>query len=101
MVAHVGDFGLARFLSDIPLCTVPEIQSSSIGTKGTVDYIVPEYGMGGILARGCSFGVMLLEMFIRRRPTDNTFSEGLTLHEYAKITMQEKVMEIIDSSLKS
>ncbi|KAH9718146.1 hypothetical protein KPL71_022100 [Citrus sinensis] len=41
MVAHVGDFGLARFLSDIPLCTVPEIQSSSIGTKGTVDYVVP------------------------------------------------------------
>ena len=34
MLAHVGDFGLARFLSDIPLCTVPEIQSSSIGIKG-------------------------------------------------------------------
>ncbi|GAY58659.1 hypothetical protein CUMW_188680 [Citrus unshiu] len=99
MVAHVGDFGLARFLSDIPLCTVPEIQSSSIGIKGTVDCsMVWEASLPGDL---CSFGVMLLEMFIRRRPTDNAFSEGLTLHEYAKITMQEKVMEIIDSSLKS
>ncbi|ESR41215.1 putative receptor-like protein kinase [Citrus sinensis] len=89
----------ARFLSDIPLCTVPEIQSSSIGIKGTVDCsMVWEASLPGDL---CSFGVMLLEMFIRRRPTDNAFSEGLTLHEYAKITMQEKVMEIIDSSLKS
>ena len=41
MVAHVGDFGLAKFLSDNPLITESETQSSSIGIKGTIGYISP------------------------------------------------------------
>ncbi|KAH9717374.1 hypothetical protein KPL71_021787 [Citrus sinensis] len=42
MVAHVGDFGLARILSDQPLGTAPRTESSSIGIKGTVGYVAPE-----------------------------------------------------------
>ncbi|GAY63631.1 hypothetical protein CUMW_227190, partial [Citrus unshiu] len=41
MVAHVSDFGLARFLSDHSFLLAPEGQSSSIGMKGTVGYIAP------------------------------------------------------------
>ncbi|KAH9669211.1 hypothetical protein KPL70_021694 [Citrus sinensis] len=46
-----------------------------------------------------SFGILLLEMFTRRRPTDNMFNDGLTLHGYAKMALPQKVMEIVDPSL--
>ncbi|GKB58802.1 kinase-like domain-containing protein [Tanacetum coccineum] len=40
MVAHVGDFGLARLLgTDLN-------QNSSTGVKGTIGYAPPEYGIG-------------------------------------------------------
>ncbi|KAL9459411.1 hypothetical protein AB3S75_002752 [Citrus x aurantiifolia] len=102
LIAHVGDFGLARFLSDRSPCTILDTSSSSIGIKGTVGYIAPEYGMGGDVSMTgdvYSFGILLLEMFTRRRPTDNMFNDGLTLHEFAKMALPEKLMEIVDSSL--
>ena len=37
MTAHVGDFGLAKFLSEL---TIPK-QSSSIGIRGTIGYTPP------------------------------------------------------------
>ncbi|TXG74351.1 hypothetical protein EZV62_002930 [Acer yangbiense] len=43
MVAHVGDFGLAKFLSNYPLSTESGTQSSSIGIKGTVGYVAPVF----------------------------------------------------------
>ncbi|KAF3946365.1 hypothetical protein CMV_027360 [Castanea mollissima] len=46
MVAHVGDFGLVKFhfeASDNPSKT----QTLSIGLRGSIGYIPPEYGMGG------------------------------------------------------
>lgn len=46
-----------------------------------------------------SFGILLLEMFTGRRPTDAAFTEGLTLHEFVKMTLPEKVIEIVDPSL--
>ncbi|GAY33377.1 hypothetical protein CUMW_275020, partial [Citrus unshiu] len=91
MVAHVSDFGLARFLLDHSFLIAPEGQSSSIGMKGTVGYIAP----GDVY----SFGILLLEMFTRRRPTDNMFNDGLTLHGYAKMALPKKVMGIVDPSL--
>ncbi|KAL9419265.1 hypothetical protein AB3S75_037092 [Citrus x aurantiifolia] len=47
-----------------------------------------------------SFGILLLEMFTRRRPTDAMFNEGLTLHEFVKMALPDKVMEIVDPSLR-
>ncbi|KAH9668960.1 hypothetical protein KPL70_021596 [Citrus sinensis] len=46
-----------------------------------------------------SFGILLLELFTGRRPTDAAFTEGLTLHEFAKIALPEKVIEIVDPLL--
>lgn len=42
MVAHVGDFGLAKFLYDQPIGTAPRTHLSiSIAIKGTVGYVAP------------------------------------------------------------
>ncbi|KAL5817164.1 hypothetical protein ACOSQ3_025542 [Xanthoceras sorbifolium] len=46
-----------------------------------------------------SYGILLLEMFTRRRPTDRTFSDGQTLHEFVKMAIPERVTEIVDPSL--
>ena len=40
MIAHVGDFGLAKFLKETISCASQE-STSSIGLKGTVGYIAP------------------------------------------------------------
>ena len=45
------------------------------------------------------FGILLLEMFIGRRPTDDIFQDGLTLHDFVKTSLSEPVMEIMDPHL--
>ncbi|KAL5817157.1 hypothetical protein ACOSQ3_025535 [Xanthoceras sorbifolium] len=102
MVAHVGDFGLAKFRSDHHHNTALETQTSSIGIKGTIGYVAPEYGMSSqpsMPGDVHSFGLLLLEMFTGRRPTDSLFINGLTLHEFASMAFPERVMEIVDPSL--
>ncbi|GLT65847.1 hypothetical protein SLA2020_382520 [Shorea laevis] len=95
MVAHVGDFGLARFL-------ISSKKTSSLGIIGTIGYVAPEYGTGGkasIAGDVFSFGILLLEMITRKRPTDAIFKDGLNLHQFAKIALPERVMDIVDPSL--
>ncbi|KAL5728477.1 non-specific serine/threonine protein kinase [Ranunculus cassubicifolius] len=48
-----------------------------------------------------SYGILLLEMFTRKRPTDNIFVDGLCLHNYAKTALRDHVMEIADPDLVS
>ncbi|KAE8806293.1 putative LRR receptor-like serine/threonine-protein kinase [Hordeum vulgare] len=79
MTARVGDFGSARFLSSVP--GTPE---DLVGVEGTIGYVAPEYCMGYKVSTGCDvygFGVLLLEMLTRRRPTDAMFTDGLSLHK--------------------
>ncbi|KAH9768968.1 hypothetical protein KPL71_011815 [Citrus sinensis] len=102
IVAHVGDLGLAKFLFGYEPGTAAETASNSIEIKGIVGYVAPEYGMGSkasVSGDVYNFGILLLEMFTRRRPTDAMFNEGLTLHEFVKMALPDKVMEIVDPSL--
>ena len=46
-----------------------------------------------------SLGITLLEMFTAKRPTDDMFRDGISLHGYAEAALPDKVMEIADSNL--
>ncbi|XP_050369045.1 probable LRR receptor-like serine/threonine-protein kinase At3g47570 [Argentina anserina] len=103
LTGHVSDFGLARFLSKL-IDNISGTESSSIGIRGTVGYAAPEYGMGSDVSTYgdvYSFGILLLEMFTGKRPTDPMFSDGLNLHNFVKMTLPEHVEEITDPLLKA
>ncbi|XP_021731642.1 probable LRR receptor-like serine/threonine-protein kinase At3g47570 [Chenopodium quinoa] len=101
LVAHVSDFGLAKFLSESISSSIAN-QSSSLGVRGTVGYAPPEYGLGNEASTNgdvYSFGILLLEMITGKRPTNDMFSEGISLHDYVKEALPERVIEIVDHSL--
>ncbi|KAM7469621.1 hypothetical protein LguiA_007804 [Lonicera macranthoides] len=101
LTAHVGDFGLARLLSN-SADTFAQAQSSSMGIMGSIGYAAPDYGMGGTASK-CgdvySYGVLLLEMFTGRRPTNDMFKDGLNLHNYIKTALQKQGMQIVDQAI--
>ncbi|XP_042952039.1 probable LRR receptor-like serine/threonine-protein kinase At3g47570 [Carya illinoinensis] len=103
MTAHVGDFGLARFLIERTQdCSTD--QSSSIGVRGTVGYAPPEYGMGNEVSTYgdvYSYGILLLEMFTGKRPTDDMFKDSFMLHEFVKAALPERLVDVIDPILLS
>ena len=46
-----------------------------------------------------SFGILLLEMLTGRRPTDKLFKDDLNLHNFVKLALPGRVMEIVDHSI--
>ncbi|KAM4108612.1 hypothetical protein ACB094_03G057800 [Castanea mollissima] len=98
MTAHVGDFGLARFLSHDSLRN----ETSTIGLKGSIGYIALEYGLGGKASTSgdvYSFGILLLEMIIAKKPTDRMFQEGLSLNKFVSEVHPSKILDITDPRL--
>ncbi|KAG8646036.1 hypothetical protein MANES_10G114950v8 [Manihot esculenta] len=101
MVGHVSDFGLVKFLSNGMLDHSTN-HSSSLGIRGTIGYCPPEYGVGSELSTHgdvFSFGILLLEMFTGKRPTDDMFQNNLSLHSFVKKGLPEQVREIADPNL--
>ncbi|KAL5566982.1 hypothetical protein UlMin_030146, partial [Ulmus minor] len=102
MIAHVSDFGLAKLLLTFKASTGK--QSSTSGIKGTIGYTAPEYGMGGeasIQGDVYSFGILILEIFTARRPTDQMFDDSNNLHNFVKMALPDRLMEIVDPYLLS
>ncbi|KAL7169676.1 hypothetical protein ACSBR2_034661 [Camellia fascicularis] len=100
MTAHVGDFGLAKILLEASSSTIPS--SMSVALKGSIGYIPPEYGTSGqvsILGDVYSYGILLLEMFTGKRPTDDTFQDGLSIHKFVAMALPKHIMDIADPSL--
>ncbi|XP_042482205.1 probable LRR receptor-like serine/threonine-protein kinase At3g47570 [Macadamia integrifolia] len=97
MTGHVGDFGLARFLFERS-----NNQSTSTGIKGSIGYVPPEYGMGvqvSIFGDAFGYGVILLEMFTTKSPTNDMFKDGRSFHEFVAAAWPEQLTEIVDPLL--
>ncbi|CAL5066478.1 unnamed protein product [Urochloa decumbens] len=101
MRARVGDFGIARVL-DESTSKHPVNSNSSIGIRGSIGYIAPEYGDGlAVSTYGdvYSLGITLIEIFTGRSPTDDMFRHGMGLHYFAESALPDKVMEIADYNI--
>ncbi|KAJ6823579.1 receptor kinase-like protein Xa21 [Iris pallida] len=97
MTALVSDFGLARFINESTTSS-----TSSFGIKGTIGYIAPEYGMTNkVSTHGdvYSYGILLMELFTGKRPTDGAFKEGLKLRTFVKDGLSEGLISTMDECL--
>ncbi|KAJ4848053.1 hypothetical protein Tsubulata_015835 [Turnera subulata] len=66
--------------------------------------MAPEYGLQGIVStRGdvYSFGILLMETFTRKKPTDEMFGEGMSLKDYLKGALPDSIAKIVDEHLLS
>ncbi|KAJ0086344.1 hypothetical protein Patl1_07638 [Pistacia atlantica] len=46
-----------------------------------------------------SYGILLLEMFTGKRPTDEMFKDDLNIHNFVSMAFPNHVMDIVDPSL--
>lgn len=61
-----------------------------------------EYGLEGIVSTGCdvySYGIMIMEVFTRRRPNDEIFDGNLSLKSWVNDSMPNAILQIIDANL--
>ncbi|PHU23511.1 hypothetical protein BC332_08618 [Capsicum chinense] len=91
LTAHLGDFGLMRHVPGFNT-EAGLNRFSSLGVKGTIGYAAP--GKFSTLLR--NFGILILEIFTGKRPTDTTFQESFSLHHFVKRALPKGVMELPD-----
>ncbi|PON41709.1 Serine/threonine protein kinase [Trema orientale] len=95
MVAHVADFGIARILSGGNSVT-------QTMTLATIGYMAPEYGLKGMVSRRgdvYSYGIMLMETFTRKKPTDGIFSGEMNIKQWIENSIPHAITEVIDSNM--
>ncbi|XP_024043183.1 LRR receptor-like serine/threonine-protein kinase FLS2 [Citrus clementina] len=96
MAAHVSDFGISKLLGE------GEDSVTQTMTMATIGYMAPEYGSEGIVSAKCdvySYGVLLMETFTRKRPTDEMFTGEMSLRKWVKESLPHGLTEVVDANL--
>ncbi|KAL5219852.1 hypothetical protein ABZP36_024565 [Zizania latifolia] len=99
--ARVGDFGISRILPESASKTLQNT-TNTIGIRGSIGYVAPEYGEGcaiSTLGDVYSLGILLLEMFTGRSPTDDMFRDSLDLHSFSEAAHPDRILEVADPTL--
>ncbi|CAN6210752.1 unnamed protein product [Urochloa humidicola] len=105
MTALVSDFGISRLVMSVGgvANTAADVGASTANMLcGSIGYIPPEYGYGSNpTTKGdvYSFGVLVLEMVTRRKPTDDMFEAGLSLHKWVKMNYHGRADAVVDPAL--
>ncbi|KAJ3686050.1 hypothetical protein LUZ61_015214 [Rhynchospora tenuis] len=105
MTALVSDFGISRLVMSIVGggTTIENVGTSTANMLcGSIGYIAPEYGYGANAStKGdvYSFGVLVLEVVTKRRPTDEMFEGGLDLHAWVKRYYHGRAESVVDPAL--
>ncbi|CAA3012576.1 probable LRR receptor-like serine threonine-kinase At3g47570 [Olea europaea subsp. europaea] len=100
MTPKVGDFGLAKLL--IERNDNQTAISSTYTLKGTIGYIPPEYGFGekpSVAGDVYSYGILLLELFTGKSPTDQSFTGGLSLKNWVEKFFPTYLAQVLDPAL--
>ncbi|KAH7576110.1 hypothetical protein JRO89_XS02G0290600 [Xanthoceras sorbifolium] len=95
MVGHLSDFGIAKLLGE-------EESMTQTQTLATVGYMAPEYGREGRVSRKgdvYSYGIMLMETFTKKKPTDEIFTEEMSLRHWVGESFNRSIMEVVDNDL--
>ncbi|GAA0184888.1 hypothetical protein LIER_32176 [Lithospermum erythrorhizon] len=97
MSAHVSDFGLTKFMNEESF-----IHTRTLATWG---YIAPEYGSQGLVSTAAdvySFGIMMMETFTRKEPSDEIFTENLNIKDWVHgCLLKNELAQVIVSDLLS
>ncbi|XP_062014637.1 probable LRR receptor-like serine/threonine-protein kinase At3g47570 [Rosa rugosa] len=96
MVAHVADFGIVKLLGS-------GNSTTHTITLATIGYMAPEYGIKGIVSRRgdvYSFGIVLMETFTKRKPTDEMFGVEMSMKQWvADSLFPAGIVEVVDANL--
>ncbi|XP_060177716.1 receptor kinase-like protein Xa21 [Lycium barbarum] len=95
MVGHVSDFGIAKLLGK----GEGFVQTRTIATIG---YIAPKYGQDGIVSMSCdvySFGILMMEMFTRMRPSDEIFTGDFSIQRWVGDSFPSEIHKVLDSNV--
>ncbi|CAA3009856.1 probable LRR receptor-like serine threonine-kinase At3g47570 [Olea europaea subsp. europaea] len=95
MVAHVGDFGISKLLAEDQRISITK-------TWGTIGYMAPEYGSTGLISTMAdvySYGIMLMEIFTKKKPTYDMFVGEFTMRKWVFESFPDAIMQIVDVDL--